>query len=1256
MNSELPGPRVVRLRDGAGAGDDWFEAAPVALVLVAADLGILRVNGHAARLLRRSPAICRGQLLTALLPGLPAADCARVLTGTAPEIELTLPAAQDGHGDLLQVRLARCAVTDGAGLIVSLGLQPARAAVPFRNRDDRLHDIGLLVDRLPVFIAYYDRDWRYRFVNARYESWLGQPRDWFLARPIAEVVSGETFATIAPYVREALRGHEQSFEFVRRMSQDHGARNLVCHLVPDRRPGGGVDGVFALYEDITERRRAEAAATQAQWEMQAVADHLPALVAYIDGELRYRYVNRRFEEWYRKPRAWFIGRPVEEVVGPAFELTGPLLRRAAAGEFLRFDYPRHNPLFANPERMLRVHLVPDPARAEGGFVALMEDVTEQLAAGHAQRRADAEIRNIIDTVPALLAVYDMDTRLVFANDTFVEWMGATAAALTGRRLDELFPREIATQVESSLDVVLGGRQVAVRGHVIGRRIGHDGPGYYHVEFKPLWEDGAQRGFIAFAMDVTDTVLALRAVREQEVLLRQITEGSSQGFVLSDPERRQWLYASPGVERMWPGGRAGADWTDIVHPDDREALRERFAGTLRRGGFEARYRVVDAAGSTRWIHDKADVVRAPDGGGIRLATVLSDISDGVAQQAELDRHGRRLAEAQRAGQLGLWELDVDTGAIYWSGQLRRLFEVEQAGLHIDRETYAEFVHPDDRDYVQRRVEQALRGEQDYDVEHRACLPSGRVLHVLSQARVERHEDGRPARMVGLVRDITAQKAAELALKSSEERLRRITETIDDVFWLIELGHPETMYVSPGFTSIYGRDIDQAGGDPGAWLDWIHADDRARMAPLFDVLAAGRDYAAEYRVVRPDGGERWVLEKAHVVPESAPGAVLVAGLTSDITPRKQAEMALAASEAMLRQITDNTRDLFWLMDARRGEVIYVGHGFDRIWGYPVEQAQDAVPWLDALHEADAEQTRRARITLLTTGAVDIEYRIVRRDGEPRWLHTRAFPIRGADGALLRVAGFTEDVTDARSVQELRRLKEEAESASRTKSEFLSRMSHELRTPLNAVLGFAQLLLVERDTALSGGQRENVGEILRAGRHLLAIVDEMLDLTRIEMGQLRIELEAVDLDGVVAECISMVRSQAALRRIAIRSRGPARALHGHAIADHTRVRQILLNLLSNAIKYNVDGGVVTVEVQRVHEHVLRLSVTDTGPGLSDAELDQLFVPFRRLEHARTSSEGIGLGLALSKQLAEAMGGTIGARGRPGGGATFWLELPAT
>ena len=265
-----------------------------------------------------------------------------------------------------------------------------------------------------------------------------------------------------------------------------------------------------------------------------------------------------------------------------------------------------------------------------------------------------------------------------------------------------------------------------------------------------------------------------------------------------------------------------------------------------------------------------------------------------------------------------------------------------------------------------------------------------------------------------------------------------------------------------------------------------------------------------------------------------------------------------------------------------------------------------------------------------------------------------VRDGRGRLVRIAGFAEDVTDARRVAELKRLKEEADDASRTKTEFLSRMSHELRTPLNAVLGFAQLLLHEGQTPLTEEQRESVGEILGAGRHLLEIVDEMLDLTRIELGKLRMEPEAVGLTRIVAECVSMVQSQGQARNITIRRQHEVPEGDDVVFADRTRVRQILLNLLSNAIKYNVVGGAVSVTLARAGDAHLRVSVADTGAGLTADQIEGLFVPFQRLGSGRLDTEGTGLGLAFSKQLAEAMGGVIGAVSEPGQGATFWLDLP--
>ncbi|MEX2482886.1 MAG: ATP-binding protein [Gammaproteobacteria bacterium] len=440
-----------------------------------------------------------------------------------------------------------------------------------------------------------------------------------------------------------------------------------------------------------------------------------------------------------------------------------------------------------------------------------------------------------------------------------------------------------------------------------------------------------------------------------------------------------------------------------------------------------------------------------------------------------------------------------------------------------QVFARFLSATDAVRMEAAVRRALAG-QDAMVDIAAAADPTNIHSAHCRAR--RGHGALPAVVIA-IEPLTEPLSAEIALRESEERLRQITDTIDDMFWLIEVGNPRSMYVSPGFEAIYGRGGDDIGGSPEAWLEWVHSDDRGRMRGHFEALAQGVGYAEEYRIVRPDGAVRWVLEKAHRVSTARAGVVLIAGLTSD-------------------------------------------------------------------------------------------------------------------------------VTDRRRLTELKRLKEEAETANRTKSEFLSKMSHELRTPLNAVLGFAQLLQFDTTRPLDGAQRDSVEEIIGAGRHLLAIVDEMLDLTRIEMGKLRISYEAVALGDVIAECVSMVQTQAQLRAISLNSYTWRPGCRPLVYADRTRVRQILLNLLSNAIKYNVQGGQVDIVFDKVADGRVRLTVQDTGLGLDQAQIEQLFVPFQRLDAERIACEGLGLGLALSKQLAEAMGGAIGAEGERGRGCAFWLELP--
>jgi CheY-like chemotaxis protein len=235
-------------------------------------------------------------------------------------------------------------------------------------------------------------------------------------------------------------------------------------------------------------------------------------------------------------------------------------------------------------------------------------------------------------------------------------------------------------------------------------------------------------------------------------------------------------------------------------------------------------------------------------------------------------------------------------------------------------------------------------------------------------------------------------------------------------------------------------------------------------------------------------------------------------------------------------------------------------------------------------------------------------------------------------------------------LRQAQAEADAANRAKSEFLSRMSHDLRTPLNAVLGFAQVLELDE---LSTDQRDSVNQILKGGRHLLELINEVLDIARIDAGRLPISLEPVAMAEVGQEVLALIAPQATARNIELDNRLDA-ADERHVLADRQRRKQVLLNLLSNAVKYNRAGGRVTLTCDAPAAGHLRLIVRDTGYGITPADLARLFIAFERLHADQQGVEGTGLGLALSKRLVEAMGGSVGVESTAGVGSTFWIKLP--
>lgn len=383
---------------------------------------------------------------------------------------------------------------------------------------------------------------------------------------------------------------------------------------------------------------------------------------------------------------------------------------------------------------------------------------------------------------------------------------------------------------------------------------------------------------------------------------------------------------------------------------------------------------------------------------------------------------------------------------------------------------------------------------------------------------------------------------------------------------------------------------------------------------------------------------------------------AALEREIAHRTQGEQALRQSEQRFRSIFE-TAPIGIAFTDLNGGFQEVNTHFCRLVGQPAE-ALLALRSIDVTHDDDRREDIRLARRLLR-GEIPF-YRRHKRYVRPGGgiVHARVLVslLRGADGRPHRLVGVVEDITDQLRMEELDRAREAAEAANQAKNEFLSRMSHELRTPMNAILGFTQLMQMDATEPLPPAQRGRAQQIAQAGWHLLEMINDTLDLSRIEAGSLRLDPVALDLPPLLARALALVQQNATERGLAINQRidpGAARLL-----GDATRVTQILTNLLSNAVKYNHAGGSVSIDASRPEPGWVDIAVRDTGLGLSDEQRAALFQPFNRLGRERSGLPGTGIGLVISRRLAEMMGGHLRAEAADpsqGPGACFVLRLPA-
>jgi PAS domain S-box-containing protein len=433
--------------------------------------------------------------------------------------------------------------------------------------------------------------------------------------------------------------------------------------------------------------------------------------------------------------------------------------------------------------------------------------------------------------------------------------------------------------------------------------------------------------------------------------------------------------------------------------------------------------------------------------------------------------------------------------------------------------------------------------------------------------------------------------------------------------------------------------------------VHPQDRDRVGAALAAAAdpaGGGHYDAEYRVVRPDGTERWalaagVMRFAGEGPTRRPTSLI--GTVMDVTERKRAEAALAESERQLRTLADAIPTLAWTARADG----YIDWYNARWYEYTGTTPEQMAGWgWQAVHDPAVlpDVMARWQASIASGAPFEMTFPLRGADGRFRRFLTRVTPLRDAHGRVTRWFGTNTDVEAERAAREA------AEGANQAKTDFLATMSHELRTPLNAIAGYAELLEIGIHGPVTAQQREAISRIQRSQRHLLGLINDVLNFAKLEAGRIEYDLTDVSVREVLDALEPLVAPQ--LRAKALRFTR-AECADGPVVrADPVKLQQVLLNLLSNAIKFTAASGAVTLRC-RAEGDVVTIAVEDTGIGIAANRLEHVFAPFVQIDRRLNAPhEGTGLGLAISRDLARGMGGDLSAESTPGAGSTFTLTLP--
>ncbi|KAF0194486.1 MAG: PAS/PAC sensor hybrid histidine kinase [Bacteroidetes bacterium] len=1107
----------------------------------------------------------------------------------------------------------------------------------------------LLVENAGIGVGVYSPDGRILFYNQKAVQQMGHKTEDLIGKTLKEVFGDHTASVYAKRFQEVV-GSDRNLQYEDFVTLPTGNYWFLTNNTKITGPDGEVTGVLLLSHDITERKLAEEQLHKERLLFRTLIDNIPDAIYSKDlnycktlaneTEVRYMGAKSEAEVLGKDDYAFYpedLAAKFLEDDKQVIETGKPILNRE---EFI-FDE-------LDQKRWLLSSKI--PLREKGGeiigLVGIGRDITDRKKVEEALRESEEKFRLLFRHLTTGFAHHEIildsagkpvDYRFLQINPAFEAMTGLKAAEIVGKTALEVMPDTESFWIETYGKVALTGNPVTFEhfSQVLNK--------HYQVN---SYSPGAGLFAVIF-LDITERKKAEEALRFSEEKYRLLFENANEAIYVVQDEKIVFAnQVCEDVTGVSPVNLLGVSIFEFVDEQDRKEIALHHSNLIE-GSIKSHnktFSVNHRNGEKHWL--SVNSVRIEWNG--RPATL--NMGTDITEKRLMDELLRESEEQFSAIYENVQDVFFQTGL---DGIIHKISPSIKHFAQFDKEELIGtpvtdlYANPDERGGLLTAL---LRSREVRDYELKLRTKTGEIMYVSLNARLILDAEGRPLHVDGALRDITGRKLAEEALQQSYNLLNNLTAMVPGVVYQYRLypdGHSCFPVSSRGMYDIYEVTPEEVRTDASIVFSRLHPDDRESVVETILNSAKNQTlYHSDFRVILPEKGLRW--RHCDARPELLEdGSTLWYGIISDITESKLAEEALVKFQTAIENSNTSI-----LITNGNGIIEYANPFCLEISGFTWEEIKGKGPGILSSGYHDNVFYDELWKTIRAGKTWEGEFYNKKKNGQFFWENAIISPIHNASGEITHFVAIKTDITAAKKIrEELINAKDRAEESDRLKSAFLANMSHEIRTPMNGILGFTELL---KTPGLTGEeQREYIQIIKKSGDRMLNIINDIIDISKIESGQVTVSINETNVNEVVEYIYNFFRPETDQKGIQFMYSVGLPFTDAVLKTDREKVYAILTNLVKNAIKFTRTGFIEFGYVRKTG--MLEFFVRDSGAGIPEEHKSFIFERFRQgSESLSRNYEGAGLGLSISKAYVELLGGDIWVESEPGKGSAFYFTLP--